>query len=173
MKARLRAAQGRIALYSRIGPRTKTEARMKEYISFDSHKHYTLMEREEITSGAARQCRIEHAPGAIVAALRGCAAGTAVAVEATGNWYWIISEIELAGLQPLLVHPRKAMLIMGLINKTDNSTCTGSIGSVCTLHSVVPSADCDLREQPPRGVELPAHRLKNRIGATAGTERGE
>jgi transposase len=42
-----------------------------------------------------------------------------VAVEATGNWYWIIGEIEEAGHQPLLVHPRKAKLMMGLINKTD------------------------------------------------------
>jgi len=31
-----------------------------------------------------------------------------VAVEATGNWYWIVDEIEGSGLQPLLVHPRKA-----------------------------------------------------------------
>lgn len=92
---------------------------MKEYISFDSHKHYTLMEREDRSTGAVRQCRIEHLPGAITAALGGCAAGTAVAVEAMGNWYWIVEEIEQAGLQPLLVHPRKAKLMMGLINKTD------------------------------------------------------
>ena len=30
--------------------------------------------------------------------LAGCAAGTAVAIEATANWYWIIDEIEQAGL---------------------------------------------------------------------------
>ena len=34
------------------------------------------------------------------------------------NWYWIVEEIEQAGLQPRLVHPRKAKLMMGLINKT-------------------------------------------------------
>ena len=69
---------------------------MKEYISFDSHKHYTLMEREDSQSQAAHQVRIEHQPGAIRDALQGCAAGTPVAVEATGNWYWIIAEIEQA-----------------------------------------------------------------------------
>ena len=37
----------------------------------------------------------------------------------TGNWYWIVTEIEQVGLRPLLVHPRKAKLMMGLINKTD------------------------------------------------------
>ena len=92
---------------------------MDEYIAFDSHKHYTLMEKQKIRSGRAHQSRIEHCPGAILSALSGCAAGTPVAVEATGNWYWIIDEIEQAGLVPRLVHPRKAKLMMGMINKTD------------------------------------------------------
>ncbi len=35
-----------------------------------------------------------------------------MALEATANWYWIVSEIEQAGLRPLLVHPRKAKLMM-------------------------------------------------------------
>ena len=61
---------------------------MKEYISFDSHKHYTLMEREEIESQEARQQRIEHAPGAIRRALRGCAAGTAAPeVSSVVPWF--------------------------------------------------------------------------------------
>jgi transposase len=42
-----------------------------------------------------------------------------VALEATANWYWIVDEIEQAGLVPRLVHPRKAKLMMGMINKTD------------------------------------------------------
>ncbi len=32
-------------------------------------------------------------------ALAGCEPGTAVGVEATANWYWIIHEIEQAGLR--------------------------------------------------------------------------
>ena len=92
---------------------------MKEYIAFDSHKHYTLMERESRETGKTRQVRIEHAPGAIRRALAGCETGTPVALEATGNWYWIAEEIEEAGLATLLVHPRKAKLMMGMVNKTD------------------------------------------------------
>jgi transposase len=98
---------------------------MEEYISFDSHKHYTLMERQPVAGGRARRTRIEHAPGAIRAALAGCSPGTAVAVEATGNWYWIIQEIEQAGLSPRLVHPRKAKLMMGMINATDRLAVDG------------------------------------------------
>jgi hypothetical protein len=36
---------------------------MKEYIAFDSHKHYTLAEREDVRTGRCRQERIEHRPG--------------------------------------------------------------------------------------------------------------
>ena len=86
MKARLRAERCPPRAYNRTGWITRTEARMREYISFDSHKHYTLMEREDIQTRATRQRRIEHAPDAIRAALRGCEADTPVAVEATGNW---------------------------------------------------------------------------------------
>src|SRR5689334_2486045 len=92
---------------------------MKEYIAFDSHKHYTLMEREDAQTGHIVQQRIEHQRGALCAGLRECPPHQTVAVEATGNWYWIIGEIEQAGHQPVLVHPRKAKLMMGMINKTD------------------------------------------------------
>ena len=44
--------------------------------------------------------------------------GSLVAVETIGNWYWIIDEIEEAGMKPQLVHARKAKLIMGMNNKT-------------------------------------------------------
>src|SRR6266487_3155004 len=82
------------------------ESRMKEYIAFDSHKHYTLMEREDRQTARTVQLRVAHQPGAIRACLRNCESGTDVAVEATGNWYWIVSEIEQAGLKPQLVHPQ-------------------------------------------------------------------
>ena len=144
---------------------------MKEYISFDSHKHYTLMEREEIESQVARQQRIEHAPGAIRAALQSCATGTAVAVEATGNWYWIVSEIEQAGLRPLLVHPRKAKLMMGMINKTDKLDVHGlnRLQRNGTLPTVwIPPAKLrDLRELTRVRMVLSCQRtrLKNRISS--------
>lgn len=145
---------------------------MKEYISFDSHKHYTLMEREEVQTQVARQYRIEHAPGAIRTALRSCPAGTAVAVEATGNWYWIISEIEQAGLRPLLVHPRKAKLMMGLINKTDKLDVHGlnrlQRNGTLPIVWIPPAALRDLRELTRVRMVLAAQRtrLKNRISST-------
>jgi len=72
-----------------------------------------------VESQRAVQGRIKHAPGAIRAYLKRREPGTTVAVEATGNWYWIVQQIEQAQMVPALVHPRKAKLMMGMINKTD------------------------------------------------------
>jgi transposase len=145
---------------------------MKEYIAFDSHKHYTLMEREDAQTGRATQQRIEHQRGALCAGLRECAPHQTVAVEATGNWYWIIGEIEQAGHQPLLVHPRKAKLMMGLINKTDKLDVHGlnRLQRNETLPTVwIPPAELrDQRELTRTRLVLVANRtrLKNRLNAT-------
>ena len=70
---------------------------MKEYITLDAHKHYSLAARELVKGGAKVHQRIEHHPGNIRDYLGDIEPGTIVAVEATGNWYWIIAEIEAAG----------------------------------------------------------------------------
>jgi transposase len=145
---------------------------MQEYIAFDSHKRYTLAERQEVRTGRTRQCRIEHRPGAFCEYLEGCARGTPVAVEATGNWYWIVSEIEQAGLVPRLVHPRKAKLMMGMINKTDKLDVAGlnRLQRTGTLPTVwIPSGELrDLRELTRTRMVLTTQRtrLKNRLSAT-------
>lgn len=145
---------------------------MKEYIAFDSHKHYTLMERENAQTGRIVQQRIEHRRGALCAGLRSCSPHQTVAVEATGNWYWIIGEIEAAGHQPVLVHPRKAKLMMGLINKTDQLDVHGlnRLQRNGTLPTVwIPPAELrDQRELTRTRLVLVANRtrLKNRLNAT-------
>jgi transposase len=144
---------------------------MREYISFDSHKHYTLVEREEIATGRTVQERIEHAPGNIRRYLSRCEPGTPVAVEATANWYWIVTEIEEAGLRALLVHPRKAKLMLGMINKTDKLDVHGlnRLQRNGTLPTVwlPPAALREVRELTRARVALGRDRtrLKNRIQA--------
>jgi transposase len=95
-----------------------------------------------------------------------------VAVEATGTWYWIIDEIEQAGLQPRLVHPRKAKLMMGQINKTDQLDAHGlnrlqRNGTLPTVW-IPPGPLRDLRELTRTRLVLVAQRtrLKNRLSAT-------
>ncbi len=145
---------------------------MEEFIAFDCHKRYTLMEREEVKTGKTKQLRIEHAPGAIQQCLCGREPGTPVALEATGNWYWIVEEIEQAGLQPKLVHPRKAKLMMGMINKTDKLDVHGlnrlqRNGTLPTVW-IAPRELRDQREITRARMVMSSHRtrLKNRIQAT-------
>jgi len=142
---------------------------MKEYISFDSHKKYTLAEREEKESGKAQQKRIDHERGAIREYLKRAGGCGDVAVEATGNWYWIVDEIERAGYRPLLVHPRKAKLMMGMINKTDKLDVHGL--NKLQRNGVLPTGGIpegelrDLRELTRTRIVLAKQRtrLKNRI----------
>jgi transposase len=145
---------------------------MEEYIAFDSHKRYTWVEHREANTGKTRGYRLEHGTGAIRQALAGCTPGTAVAIEATANWYWIIDEIEQAGCVPKLVHPRKAKLMMGLINKTDKLDASGfnTLQRNGTLPTVwiPPGALRELRELTRTRLVLVAQRTrwKNRITAT-------
>lgn len=113
-----------------------------------------------------------HGPGAIRRALAGCAPGTAVALEATANWYWIVEEIEQAGLVPRLVHPRKAKLMMGQVNKTDRLDAHGlnrlqRNGTLPTVW-IPPGRLRALRERTRTRMALVAQRTrwKNRLTAT-------
>jgi transposase len=145
---------------------------MKEFIALDVHKFYSLLEREMIDSGQCQQFRIEHHRGAIRSGLSRVEPGTAVAVEATGNWYWIVEEIEQSGGVPQLVHPRKAKLMMGMINKTDKLDVHGlnrlqRNGTLPTVW-IPPGPLRDLRELTRTRMVLVGMRtrLKNRILAT-------
>lgn len=145
---------------------------MREYIAFDSHKHYTLVERENRQTGRTVLRRIEHDPGAIRNYLARCEPGTPVAVEAAGNWYWIVDEIEQAGLVPQLVHPRKAKLMMGLINKTDKLDVHGlnrlQRNQSLPVVWIPPGKVRDLRELTRGRMVMTRQRtqLKNRVQAT-------
>ena len=145
---------------------------MEEYIAFDSHKRYTWVDRQDRLTGKHNGDRLEHAPGAVRDYLIGSKPGTAVAVEATGKWYWITDEIEQAGLVPRLVHPRKAKLMMGQINKTDKLDAQGlnRLQQNDTLPTVwiPPGPLRDLRELTRTRLVLVAQRtrLKNRLSAT-------
>jgi len=153
--------------------RKEKESRKREYIAFDSHKRYSLEEREDVASGKiVQQVRLTHGPGAVRRYSARCTPGTAVALEATGNWYWIVEEIEQAGLQPRLVHPRKAKLMMGLINKTDKLDVHGlnrlqRNGTLPTVW-IPPRPLRDLRELTRTRLVLVEQRtrLKNRLTAT-------
>jgi len=96
-----------------------------EKIALDAHKRYSLISVESRPGEVVFEGRIEHRKGAIKGVLESFTAGSPVAVETIGNWYWIVDEIEEAGMEAKLVHARKAKVMLGCINKTDKLDARG------------------------------------------------
>jgi len=140
-----------------------------QYIAFDSHLRYTLAVVEEDGGRNRRGQRLEHRSGAVRSYLSAFEPGTAVALEAVGSWYWIVDEIEAAGMIPRLVHPGKAKARMGEQNKTDRLDARGlnMLARSGTLPTVwiAPGELRDRRELYRTRMFLKAEstRLKNRI----------
>jgi transposase len=143
-----------------------------EYIALDAHKHYSVASVERPTGEILGETRLAHRRGAIRDFLAEWTPGSPVAVETVGNWYWLVDEIEEAGMIPRLVHARKAKLMSGMINKTDKLDVRGlnRLQRTGTLPTVwIPPAEIrDQRDLPrTRMVLVRARtRLKNRIHAT-------
>lgn len=143
-------------------------------IAFDSHKRYTVASVQDIDGRILKESRIEHVRGDLAGFLRQWDEGSPVAVETIGNWYWIVQEIEQAGMRPRLVHARKAKLMMGMINKTDKLDARGlnRLQQAGTLPTVwIPPLEVRDRRELPRTRMVFAHqrtKLKNRIHSVIG-----
>ena len=143
-----------------------------EYIAFDSHKRYTLACVEKLSGGQLCELRVAHERGSIRQFLSRWAVGSPVAVETVDNWYWIVDEIEEAGMVPRLVHARKAKRMLAMVNKTDKLDARGlnRLQRSGTLPTVwIPSRHLrDQRELPRTRMVFSRMRtrLKNRIHAT-------
>ena len=78
---------------------------MEEYIGCDAHKEFsvfvTMNERGEY--GAAQ--RVGHNRQQMREYLSSLAAGSRIALEASGCYYWLVEEMEQAGHQPQLADP--------------------------------------------------------------------
>jgi len=143
-----------------------------EYIAMDAHKQYSLVSVEHPAGGVIRETRLEHRRGEIKKFLAQWDPGSPVAVETTGNWYWLVDEIEAAGMTPRLVHARKAKLMSGMINKTDKLDVRNlnRLQRTGTLPTVwIPPAELrDQRDLPRTRMVLARERtrFKNRFHAT-------
>ena len=145
---------------------------MNPIIGCDAHRRYSLFAVLNTSTLSAEQTRVNHQTGAIKEFLSAFPAGTPVALETVGNYYWIVDEIEQAGCVPLLAHAAKAKVIMGNINKTDKLDAQGlatliHLGSLPTVW-LPPGEIRDERELHRTRMALSKVRtaLKNRIHAT-------
>lgn len=92
---------------------------MKQYIGCDLHRDYSVFASVDETGRIAGPWRVDHDREGLRAFLQKFPAGTAIAVEATGSWYWMIDELEAAGLQPMLADSYEAKQRIRGPHKTD------------------------------------------------------
>jgi len=138
-------------------------------IAFDSHKRYTQACVERLDGARICEERIEHQRGRIKEFLSVYEPGTPVAIETIGNWYWLVDEIESAGMEAKLVHARRAKMMIGSVNKTDKLDARGlnllqRCGTLPTVW-IPPGKLRDQRELPRTRMVFARQRtvLKNRI----------
>jgi transposase len=142
-----------------------------ENIAFDSHKNYTFCSVEDEKGNLITEHKIQHDRGSIKTYLSQFTPKSPVAVETIGNWYWIVDEIEEAGMIPRLVHAGKAKLMFGCVNKTDRLDVHGlnRLQRIGTLPTVwIPPHDIrDKRDIGRTRMFLVSQRtrLRNRIHA--------
>jgi len=140
-----------------------------EIIALDAHKRYSQVCVQKQNGQFLCEKRINHSKGAIKQFLSNWTPGAKVALETVGNYYWIVDEIEQAGMQPELVHAHKAKLMLGSVNKTDKLDARGlnRLQRAGTLPTVwVPPVEIRDNRELPRTRMVFANlrtRLKNRI----------
>jgi transposase len=140
-----------------------------EIIALDAHKHYSQACVQNKDGKFLCEKRINHSKGQIAQFLSQWGADSPVALETVGNWYWIVNEIESAGLKPKLVHAHKAKLMLGSVNKTDKLDARGlnKLQLAGTLPTVwIPPGEIRDNRELPRIRMIFANlrtRLKNRI----------
>jgi transposase len=145
---------------------------MNHYTGDDAHKKYSVFVTVNENGRAGSPERVPHEKELYRKYLATLPPASPIAIESVGNWYWMIEAMEQAGHKPILVHPRKAKLLMGLINKTDKLDAKGL--AMLNLNGSLPAVwipPAELRDQR----ELSRMRMsmvgvrtqfKNRIHAT-------
>lgn len=144
---------------------------MKQYIGCDAHQRYSVFVTVDETGRAGQAMRVGNDWAGLRRFLRKLPTGAPVAVEASGGWYWLIDELEAAGLEPHLANPKEAKQRMRGRNKTDKLDATGL--AILLRYGTLPEVwipDAPLRDLPGLlRTRLAMRRqttfLKNRISA--------
>ena len=93
---------------------------MSYYIGIDLHKQFSSVAILDETGQLMDQQKIYHTNQQdVIDYFATYPAKTNVAVEATGNWYWLVDSLQSLGLNVKLVHAKKARIIAESTVKTD------------------------------------------------------
>jgi transposase len=96
------------------------QERPRVFLGCDTHRKYSVFVTVDERGKASVPVRVVHDRPKLRRFLRGIPPGAPVAVEATGGWYWLVDELEEAGLIPHLAQPFAARRMLGVgAKKTD------------------------------------------------------
>ncbi len=98
---------------------------MKKYIGCDAHARYSIFVSIDEHGRVSAPVRVEHDEVEMRRFLSNLPAGSPVALESSGNWYWLVRAMEEAGLEARLAHALEVKKRMPGRNKTDGLDAKG------------------------------------------------
>ena len=98
---------------------------MQQFIGCDAHKKFSVFVAVNEKGQAGEALRVVHDRQLYREFLARLPTHSEIAVEASGNYSWVVDEIEHAGHRPKLCNPLEAKRRMGLTNKTDKLDARG------------------------------------------------
>jgi len=92
---------------------------MEQFIGCDAHKKFSVFVAVNEKGQAGEALRVMHDRQLYREFLARLPAHSAIAVEASGSYSWLVDEMERSGHRPKLCNPLEAKRRMGLTKKTD------------------------------------------------------
>jgi transposase len=98
---------------------------MEQFIGCDAHKKFSLFIAMNEEGHYGQPIRVGHDRERMRAFLADLPAGSKIALETSGSYYWLVEEMERAGHQAQLAHARTAKRRMEGRHKTDERDARG------------------------------------------------
>ena len=98
---------------------------MEHFIGCDAHKKFSVFVAVNEKGQAGEALRVTHDRQLYREFLARLPAHSAIAVEASGSYSWLVDEMERSGHHPKLCNPLEAKRRMGLTKKTDTLDARG------------------------------------------------
>jgi len=98
---------------------------MEQFFGCDAHKKFSVFVAVNEKGHAGEALRVPHERDVYREFLARLPAHSAIAVEASGHYGWVVDEIERAGHRPKLCNPYEAKRRMAMTKKTDKLDAKG------------------------------------------------
>lgn len=101
---------------------------MEQFIGCDAHKKYSVFVAVDEDGEASQAVRVGHDREQYRRYLQQLPAGSQIALEASGHYYWIVDEMEGTGHHPRLTNPLEAKKRMGKPGKKTDKVDANGLG---------------------------------------------